>query len=248
MVESEPQLTDDEPAALWFRRGFRGAASTPGFVLFGSFVGFGAMTHDFGWPLWAAALSTLLIWAAPGQLVLAGALAGGAGIAAASLAVTISAVRLLPMVVAILPVLKTERTTLATRVLAAHYVAVTAWFEGQRRTQTMPRFARMPYFLGLANGLVAGSTIATMIGHAAAGALPTALSVGLLGLTPVYFLLSLERGAGGAGERIAILLGLVMAPLVAQVSASFDLLLTGLGGGTIAFVVDRLLRRRKAVS
>ncbi|HEY0292575.1 MAG TPA: AzlC family ABC transporter permease [Hansschlegelia sp.] len=247
-LSPEDRPADGSSASSWFWGGARASLSTPGFVLFGSFTGFGAMTHDFGWPVWAAALSTLLIWAAPGQLVLAGALSSGAGIAASSLAVTISAVRLLPMVVAILPVLRTPETRFGTRLLAAHYVAVTAWFEGTRRTQAMPRTARMPYFLGLANGLVAGSTIATVAGHAAAANLPAPLSIGLLGLTPVYFLLSLERGAGGVGERVAIVLGLVMAPVVSQMSASFDLLLTGGIGGTAAFLVDRAIRRRQAAS
>ncbi len=241
-MDAEPQ-PNEASGRVWALRGARAAIGTPGFVLFGSFVGFGALAHDFGWPLWAAALSTLLIWAAPGQLVLAGALANGAGIAASALAVTVSAVRLMPMVVAIMPVLRTSRTSFGMRLLAAHYVAVTAWFEGQRRAQETPRAARLPYFLGLANGLVAGSTIATMIGHAAAGALPTALSVGLLGLTPVYFLLSLERGASGLGERAAIVIGLALAPFVSQLSPGLDLLWTGLGGGTAAFLIDRVRRR-----
>lgn len=234
--------------ARFFREGFWSALSVPGFVLFGSFTGIGAMMHDFGWPIWAAGLSTLLIWAAPGQLVLAGALASGAGIAGSALAVTISAVRLLPMVVAILPTLRTPETRLGTRLLAAHYVAVTAWFEGQRRTGAMPRAGRMPFFLGLANGLVAGSTLATLAGYAAAGSLPPALSIALLGLTPVYFLLSLERGARSLGERVAIVLGLVMAPVVSQMSPSFDLLLTGGIGGTAAFLIDRAFRRRRAAA
>lgn len=243
------QIPDEAPAEAgvshWFWSGALASLSVPGFVLFGSFFGIGAMMHDFGWPIWAAGLSTLLIWAAPGQLVLAGALASGAGIGASALAVTISAVRLLPMVVAILPVLRTSETRLGARLLAAHYVAVTAWFEGQRRTQAMPREGRMPYFLGLANGLVAGSTITTLAGHAAAGILPPALAIGLLGLTPIYFLLSLERGARALGEKIAIVIGLVLAPFVAKMSPSFDLLWTGIVGGSIAFLIDRAVARRR---
>ncbi|MFC7052713.1 AzlC family ABC transporter permease [Hansschlegelia quercus] len=245
VVQTPEEASTDVGASYWFWSGARGALSVPGFVLYGSFFGFGAMTHDFGWPIWAAGLSTLLIWAAPGQLVLAGALASGAGIGASALAVSISAVRLLPMVVAILPVLKTPQTRFGTRLLAAHYVAVTAWFEGQRRTQVMPREGRMPYFLGLANGLVAGSAVATVSGHAAAGVLPPALAIGLLGLTPVYFLLSLERGAHGVGERVAIVVGLVMAPFVSQMSPSFDLLWTGIIGGTLSFLIDRTVARRR---
>lgn len=229
---------------MWAARGARAAIGTPAFVLFGSFVGYGAMTHDFGWPLWIAAFSTALIWAAPAQLVLAGALASGAGLAAASLAVTASAVRLLPMVISILPVLRNERTSFATRLLAAHYVAVTAWFEGLRHTPMLPRDVRMPFFLGLANALVAGSVVATVAGHAAAGVLPTALSVGLLLLTPIYFLLSLERFADCLGERLAIAFGLLLAPVIGLYAAGFDLVLTGLIGGSAAFALDRMRRRR----
>lgn len=230
------------PSATSFLRGARAAAGTAGAVLFCSFVGYGAMTHDFGWPMWIAALSTVLIWAAPAQLVLAGTLASGGGLLAGALAVSVSAVRLLPMVVAILPTISSPRTGLATRLLAAHYVAVTAWFEGLRLTPMLPREERMAFFLGLANLLVAGCVVATMLGHALAGLLPTALSVGLLGLTPIYFLLSLERGADGLGEKIALGLGLVLAPLIGLVAPQIDLLATGLVGGTAAFLVTR--RRR----
>ncbi|MFD1701526.1 AzlC family ABC transporter permease [Methylopila henanensis] len=230
----------------WALRGARAAIAVPGVVLFGSFIGFGAMTHDYGWPLWIAVLSTLLVWAAPAQVVLAGALASGAGIAGATLAVTVSAVRLLPMVVSILPVLRSERTSVWMRLLAAHYVAVTAWFEGLRLTPTLPRAARMPFFLGLANALVVGSALATAAGHALAGVLPTALSIGLLGLTPLYFLMSLERGSKGLGERVALVLGLALAPLIAPFTPQYDILLTGVVGGTIAFAVERAARRGRA--
>lgn len=228
-----------EPPRASFLRGARSAFATPGFVLWGSYVGFGAMAHDFGWPMWIAVFSTALIWAAPGQLVLAGALAGGAGLAAATFAVSISGVRLLPMVVAIMPVLRTEKTGFWTRLAAAHFVAVTAWFEGLRHASMLPRPERMPFFFGLAATLLAGSVVTTAVGFAAAGVLPNALSIGLLGLTPIYFLMSLERAAEGLGEKLAIGLGLTLGPLIGLLTSEFDLILTGLIGGTIAFLVHR---------
>jgi predicted branched-subunit amino acid permease len=229
----------------WALLGAREALATPGVVLFGSYLGFGAMTHDFGWPLWIAVLSTIVIWAAPAQVVLAGALASGAGLAGATLAVTLSGVRLLPMVVSILPTLSSARTTMRERLVAAHYVAVTAWFEGLRLTPPLPRPARMAAFLGLANALVLGSAIATGAGHMVAGLLPTALSVGLLLLTPIYFLLSLERSARAVGDRAALGLGLALSPLFHLVAPQFDLLWTGLVGGTLAFGLERGLRAWK---
>lgn len=230
----------------WALQGARAAVATPGIVLFGSYIGYGAMTHDFGWPLWIAVFSTLLVWASPAQVVLAGALASGAGLAAATLAVMVSGVRLIPMVVSILPVIRTERSSLGVRLLAAHYVAVTAWFEGLRLTPTLPRTARMPFFFGLANTLVLSSAVATGVGHAVAGVLPSALSIGLLGLTPLYFLLSLERGAKGFGEKLALGLGLVLAPALSGFAPKSDILWAGLIGGTLAFLAERAWKRRKA--
>lgn len=233
----------------WALRGARAVFfSIPALVLCGSYVGFGAMTHDFGWPLWIATLSTLVVWASPAQVVLAGALAGGAGLAGATLAVTVSGVRLLPMVVSILPVLRTERTSFGARVLAAHYIAVTAWFEGLRLTPDLPRPARLPFFFGLANTLVVASALATALGHAAAGALPSALSVGLLLLTPLYFLLSLERGAGGFGEKLALAFGLALTPFLTPIAPRSDIVWTGLIGGTAAFLMDRARRRSRRVA
>jgi hypothetical protein len=78
-----------------------------------------------------------------------------------------------------------------------------------------------------------------------AGVLPTALSVGLLLLTPIYFLLSLERSAHALGDRAALALGLALSPLFHLVAPQFDLLWTGLAGGTLAFGLERGLRAWK---
>ena len=52
----------------------------------------------------------MLVWAAPAQVILISALGAGAPPFEAGLAVTLSAIRLLPMVVALLPLLRGERT------------------------------------------------------------------------------------------------------------------------------------------
>src|SRR5688572_10572063 len=94
---------------IWYFRGLRRVISVPALALAGGDVGFGALVHDFGWPLWLATISVVLVFANPAQVVLAGALASGAGLAAASFAVTLTAVRLLPMVVGVLPLLRWDR-------------------------------------------------------------------------------------------------------------------------------------------
>src|SRR3954447_13091864 len=100
--------SDSPPAPSIFLRGFLVAwRSVFAYVLFGTFVGIGALGHDFGFSLSWMLLSTALIWAAPAHVILISALGTGASIVETAIAVTLSGVRLLPMVVALLPILRT---------------------------------------------------------------------------------------------------------------------------------------------
>ena len=58
------------PQRVWFWRGVRSAlTAVQGVVLWAAFIGFGGLIRDVGFPLGAAVLSTLLIWALPAQLL-----------------------------------------------------------------------------------------------------------------------------------------------------------------------------------
>jgi hypothetical protein len=71
---------------------------------------------------------------------------------------------------------------------------------------------------------------------------PAAVSATLLFLTPIYFLLSLMATSRARIDRLAIGLGCALAPVLYVAAPGFDLLATGLLGGTLAF----LLRGRRA--
>src|SRR5467141_2412189 len=79
------------------------------YVLFGTYIGIGALAHDFGFSVGWVVLSTFLIWAAPAQVILISTL-GSASLIEVALAVTLSSVRFMPMVVALLPMLKGAET------------------------------------------------------------------------------------------------------------------------------------------
>src|SRR5690348_6710275 len=78
------------------------------FVVFGTYVGIGALAHDLGFALPFALGTTLLVWAAPNQVILISALGAGMAPLAAAVAVSLSGVRLLPMVVSLLPLIRTR--------------------------------------------------------------------------------------------------------------------------------------------
>lgn len=232
----------------WFLRGMRAAAtSVQGVVLFASFIGFGGLIRDIGFPLGAAILSTALVWALPAQVLLVGGYAAGNATPVIALAVGLSSVRLFPMAASILPYLRSGRHGVGLQFLAAHFVAVTAWIEGMRRLPKMAGEARLPFFFGLSMTLVLSSIVSTALGFHLAGTLPRSLAIGLLFLTPLSFLIQLSHNARDLVDRLALAFGLVLAPFIAQVGGSLDLLWTGLVGGGAAWIVHRLVKRREGM-
>lgn len=227
--------------------GVRAALALPAWIVGFSFLGVGSLARDAGHPIGAAILSTLLVFAAPAQLILYSSLATGGLLLAAALAVGFSAIRLLPMTLAILPYLRRPGQPLVERALLAHMVAATTWIEGMRRLPDMTPESRVPYYVGFALACLVISTAMTAIGYVLVGALPLPLAAGLLCLTPIYFTVAMAAGARRAGEWLAIAAGLGLAPVAGWVvGRDFDILATGLVGGTGAFLADLALRRRAA--
>ncbi|WP_428029896.1 AzlC family ABC transporter permease [Ancylobacter sp.] len=228
-------------AAHWFARGMRGALSTPGLVLVATFIGFGGLLHDLGFPIFAGILSTLLIWALPAQVILVGGLAAGASLPALALAVCLSGVRLLPMVVSLMPLMRGPWPRLLSELVCAHFVAVTMWVEGFRLLPKVPAEGRPAYAAGLGFGLTALSMFGTAVGFYLTGALPGPLAVALLLLTPISFAILLVRNARQPVDWLAIGLGAAISPLVANSPGGLDLFWAGVGGGTLAFFIARHL-------
>jgi predicted branched-subunit amino acid permease len=226
-----------------FLRGFlTGWRSVFAYVLFGTFVGIGALGHDFGFSLVWMLLSTALIWAAPAQVILISALGTGASTIEAAVAVTLSGVRLLPMVVALLPMLRTPTTRTQDLILPAHFTAISMWVESLRLIPGVPRDERIAFCNGLSTALVLSATFGTGVGFYLAGSLPRIYAAALLFLTPLVFMVSVVRNSRVLVERLAFALGLVLAPVLAMLNVGLDLLWSGIIGGSIAYLIYRLRR------
>jgi predicted branched-subunit amino acid permease len=210
-----------------------------------SLIGVGGLARDVGYPMWAGVLSTVLMWAGPAQVLLFGSIAAGASLPAAAVAVGLSSIRFLPMVVSILPLLRGPGVGFWRLMLAAHFVAVTAWTEGRRRLPEWPEAERWPYFIGFSLVIMAAAAFATGAGYYLIGAMAPPLAAALLFTTPLFFTLSLMAGSRTLADWAALGLGFALAPVAAVVAGrEFDLLLVGLVGGTAAYAVHRMRRRR----
>ncbi len=245
-MSEAPEIWDLPTNAVAFRRGVTHMfSSVMSYVLAATFMGIGALAHDSGLGLDWVVISTALVWAGPAQLILISTLASGASIVQAALAVTLSAIRLLPMVVSLLPLLRHRDTRTIELALPSHFTAVTFWVESLRAIPQVPRERRIAFCNGFGIGLVVTSTIATAMGHVLSDQLPPQLSSGILMLTPIVFLLSMVEAAKTARDWLALVLGLIAMPLVMQLDTGVDLLIVGLVAGSMAYGAGRILRARR---
>ena len=228
-------------SAAAFFAGVKSALTSVFFlVLMGTYVGIGALAHDFGLPSWWLALSTLLVWAAPAQVILISALGAGAALFEVALAVTLSAIRLFPMVVALLPLLRGKGTRLRELLLPTHFTAVSMWVESLRLLPAIPQEWRIAFCNGLSVGYMGTAVVSGFVGYYLAAGLPPLLAGTLLFLTPMSFLVSTARNARVMVDRLALVLGLAIGPLLTYWQVGLDLMWTGIAGGTIAYAVHRL--------
>ena len=210
------------------------------YVLFGTYIGIGALGHDFGFSLVWVLLSTLLVWAAPAQVILISTLGAGAPLIEVAIAVCLSGMRLLPMVVALLPVLKGPQTRQRELFLPAHFTAISMWVESMRLAPLMAVERRVPFCNGLASGYMISAMSASVVGYYLAAQLPLLLTAGLLFLTPMSFLVSVARNSVLLVDRLALALGIVIGPLLAYWEVGLDIMWTGIVGGTLAYLAHRI--------
>ena len=211
-------------------------------LLIGTYVGIGALAHGFGLSPWWLALSTVLVWAGPAQVILVSALGTGAAPIEVAVAVSLSGIRLLPMVVTLLPMLRRPGARLRDLLLPTHFTSVSMWVESLRLLPGMPRDRRAAFCNGLSVGFMSAAVGAGFAGYYLAAELPALLSGGLLFLTPMAFLTSTARNARAMMDKLALVFGLVLGTVLAASHVQLDLLWAGVGGGTLAYVIYRVRR------
>jgi predicted branched-subunit amino acid permease len=227
-------------SAAWFG-GVRSAfLSVFAYVLFGTYIGIGALAHDFNFSLLWVTASTVLVWAGPAQVILISTLGGGAALIEAAVAVGLSGVRLLPMVVALMPILRGPQTRSYELLLPAHFTAISMWVESMRLAPQMPVERRIPFCNGLATGYMTSAMIATVAGYYLAARLPVLFAAALLFLTPMSFLVSIARNSSLLVDRLALILGLVIGPILAFREVELDMMWAGIVGGTLAYFAHRV--------
>ncbi len=229
--------------AFW--HGIRDAMGAPVLVLFAGMVGFGAMGRTHGFDAWMTGLTSLLMFALPGQVVMLEMFISGSSLLAIGFAVTLTSTRFVTMVVTLFPQLhRRDRNPLL--YLWVHMLAMTAWAVSMREFPRMRPQHRLNYFIGLALPCWLISPLGTVLGYYVAGWVPTPVTLALVFINPLFFLLTFTD-VKAWGNRFAIGLGCLLGPVFFMLDADSSLLLTGLVGGTAAYLIDRRWLRLRPV-
>jgi predicted branched-subunit amino acid permease len=217
--------------------GLRVAFSLPAAVLFTAGIGFGALARDGGFDVLQTAFIAVSMMALPNQVMLVDQLARNETLIAAAFAVALVALRLLPMTITLVPLFRGRSPHPLLEALAVHFVAVTPWVEANRRLPALPAERRLASHLGFGLAFLGASLAGTLAGHTLAGSVPASVAATLLFVTPIYFLLSLLASSVSRMDLLAIAIGCALSPVLHLAAPGFDLLATGLLGGTLAFLL-----------
>ncbi len=236
-------VSSDFSQTRWFLAGMRGLFSLPAIILMVSFVGFSAFALESGVSRSEAMFMTAMVWALPAKMILIGTVTSGANLLAVFLAVSLSSIRLMPMVASLVPEMRTSRTPTWLLLVLAHFVAITAWVFAMGNFKSVPREGRVAFFAGFGITLVTVNTVLVGVCYGLVAAFPPVVAAVLFFLTPVYFIASIWATGHQSVVKIAFVIGLVSGPLLALAVPGFDIVIAGLGGGTVAYLIDRYLVR-----
>ena len=224
-----------------FLQAMRESIGVPSAVLAAGYLGFGALANGTGFPLWASLLSTATIFALPGQLAMLEMSLAGTLASAIVVTVGLTAARFLPMAITLVPLMRIPGRPSWRVYLAAQLLAMTGWTACMRRFPDLPLAQRLAWFTGFAltNWLVC--LAATGVGYGLADSMPPLVRRALVFVGPLYFLLILTGETRTRHGIVALACGAVAGPLIHLVAPEWSVMMAGLVGGTLAWL---LLRRR----
>ena len=222
-----------------WRAGAREAFGAPALVLGIGYVGYGSLAQSHGFSALETVLSTICIWALPGQLILVEMQAVGAPFLAIVLAVVFSASRVLPMTVTLMPRMRAGDAAAWRYYVAGQVLSMTSWAVAMQRFPDQPAAARLPYFLGFAITLWLCALGCTLAGFLLAGTLPESVRLAFIFANPIYFVLILTANLNDRMGIIALACGAVAGPVLHWLWPSWSIVGGGVLGGSLAFLLTR---------
>jgi predicted branched-subunit amino acid permease len=221
---------------LTFRSGLIEGMFGPGLGTFAAMAGFGSLAADAGTPLWAAVALTIGVWNMPGQVAFVELYASEATLLLFALIVTVASVRIFPITVATIPLLRKGLGVTPQHFILAQLNSVTSYVRLVDVAQTEHDVdSRIGFFTAFTLGTLVVGTIGTVLGFALAGLLPVAGVQALIFITPLYLLLLTARSPK-VQVQLSVLTGCLLVPAFSVWMGSIGTLAGGLVAGSLAYI------------
>lgn len=220
------------------RKALLDSIALPFFILFTTMIGFGTLARGAGFSPEMAWISTLLIWGLPGQLAMVDLTASGQGLIAIVVACSLANARFLPMVVVFLPWINYGKLGMGRALLASQMLSINSWAVSLKNFPLIERDWRRLYYFAFAASIVFAAVAGTLVGYHGVGIVPDWVVLGFIFTSPLFFALVLSSATDRA-IRFSMLFGCLLIPLASEWMPSVDLLVTGVVGGSLGFLLKK---------
>jgi len=208
----------------------------PGLGSFAAMTGFGSLAGDADTPLWAAVALTVGVWSMPGQVAFVDLYGSGASVLLVVLIVSVANVRMFPLTVATIPLLRRGRGIKANQFVLAQLNSVTSYVRlADVADSESDVDARIRFFIAFTLGTFIVGTIGTILGFTLAENLPAAGVQALIFVTPLYLLLLTARSPR-AQVQLAVVSGCLLVPAFHAWIGDPGIVVGGVVAGSIAFI------------
>ena len=226
----------------YFLKGFKSikGVGSPAIALGASFIAIGALLNNLGFSIQESIFSTFLTYALPGSLVMAESLLVGASLLNIFLAVWFVNARLYPMAVSLFPLMMHKNQPKWKYYFSCHFIAVSAWLIMKSNYKTVPKKQRIDFWIGIGSATWSVAVLGTFIGFYFSEYLNKDMMMGLAILNPVYFLCMMVGASKTIQITLSVILGTILGPIFYFLSPEWSILLGGIIGGTIAYLIGEL--------
>ena len=149
-----------------FFRGYKSILKpdSPAIALGCCFVAIGALLKNIGFNIHESILSTMLIYALPGSLVMAESILIGASLLSIFIAVWFVNARLYPMAVSLFPLMMHDDQPKWKYYLSCHFIAVSAWLIMKSNYEKIEKKDRVDFWIGIGSATWSVAILATILG------------------------------------------------------------------------------------
>ena len=227
-----------------YRVGVVDALNVPGFALFFTMVGFSTLAKDAGFDVWQVSAITTAVWGMPGQVAFVSLYATGASLAIIFFAVALANMRMMLMVISGYNILglQLHRIAFWKKILLMHLMAITSWAQINHIKYKYPSHLILSYYIGFAITIYLFGFGGTLLGYFIDNFVNSEFLRLIAFMTPLYILL-LVVSSPDYLNRLSVILGGLIVPVLYPLIAESSILVGGIIGGSIAFGINTMVKK-----